>query len=448
MFLNHIQKTLNVELVGLPGNIPNLEEYQDKEFGAAFEVFLFMAERLFHLKDYREVFLFRHLVNFIFFWIGVLVFSAVIRDRYRDWFFPLIGSLMLFLHPRIFAESFYNSKDIILMVFFTFSMWSYIRVLKTGRLSYILLLAFISAITFNIRPIGILIPCLAFIILPTHFIIAPESPAGRNRILKNLIALPLFFLIFSWITNPYLWIDPIGRAGAILVKFLNYDVSHTAGHLLFLGKFIPTSQIPWFYLPLWIGITTPIVYLVLSISGLLVTITKAFRNKSPVPGLPHHSLDVYVAGWLIVPAFTAILFGSTLYDGWRHFYFLWPAIVYFAISGLQSIIAVLVKVRGTRNTQAGKWIVLLLAAIVLSENLYTMIRYHPHQYCYFNEIAPDPSKNFELDYWGLSYHDALEHLVTTCPSDTLSIRVLNLPGYLNAFLLKPADRKRVWFDYS
>jgi hypothetical protein len=248
--------------------------------------------------------------------------------------------------------------------------------------------------------------------------------------------------------NPYLWIDPFVKIYAIIVKFLKYDVSHTAGNLLFIGKYIPTNQVPWYYLPVWIGITTPVVYLLLFLTGIFFAAGNIVCRNHQIPEHRHDLQDLFVAGWILVPVAAAILFHSTLYDGWRHFYFLWPAMVYFAIHGLNVLF-------NRFETGPEKWVnklskilLILIIGIALIANTLSLVRHHPHQYCYFNTIAPDPSKNFELDYWGLSYRDALEELVRTDHSDTLAVNVLNLPGYLNAFMLKPVDRKRIWFAAS
>jgi hypothetical protein len=148
----------------------------------------------------------------------------------------------------------------------------------------------------------------------------------------------------------------------------------------------------------------------------------------------------------VLPLAAAILFHSTLYDGWRHFYFLWPAMVYVSIYAIRSCMDYFDRHGVIWIRKAGTPMIFLIIGSTVIWNMSTLIRHHPHQYCYFNAIAPDPARNFELDYWGLSYRDALENLVRSDPSDTLAVRVLNLPGYLNAFLLKPEDRRRVWFD--
>ena len=42
----------------------------------------------------------------------MLVIYKIIKNRYNSYFTALLGAAFLVASPRIFAESFYNSKDI------------------------------------------------------------------------------------------------------------------------------------------------------------------------------------------------------------------------------------------------------------------------------------------------------------------------------------------------
>jgi hypothetical protein len=48
-----------------------------------------------------------------------------------------------------------------------------------------------------------------------------------------------------------------------------------------------------------------------------------------------------------------------------------------------------------------------------------------------------------MDYWGLSYREALEKLVIRDGSSRIRVHTLNNPGYLNAFILPDTSRKRI-----
>ncbi|GAJ22942.1 unnamed protein product, partial [marine sediment metagenome] len=66
-----------------------------------------------------------------------------------------------------------------------------------------------------------------------------------------------------------------------------------------------------------------------------------------------------------------------------------------------------------------------------------MIKNHPHQNVYFNFFAGKNIKErFELDYWGLSYKQALEYVLENDSSEIINIQVSQHPGVYNQFILK------------
>jgi hypothetical protein len=74
---------------------------------------------------------------------------------------------------------------------------------------------------------------------------------------------------------------------------------------------------------------------------------------------------------------------------------------------------------------------------------------HPFQNIYFNELIPKNEqyirKNFEMDYWGTSYKQALEYILNRDKSNMITIMVANNPGRYNALILAPTERSRITF---
>ena len=52
---------------------------------------------------------------------------------------------------------------------------------------------------------------------------------------------------------------------------------------------------------------------------------------------------------------------------------------------------------------------------------------------------------FDLDYWGLSYRRALEHILRTDQSPAVSVAAYSRPGRSNAEILPEAERRRLQF---
>lgn len=85
----------------------------------------------------------------------------------------------------------------------------------------------------------------------------------------------------------------------------------------------------------------------------------------------------------------------------------------------------------------------------LSFLLIVMIRYHPYQYAYANVLA-GPGMNrakvdSALDYWGLSYKQALEYILRTDKDKTIKICVADITGIFNTSILRPKDRDRLMY---
>ena len=90
-------------------------------------------------------------------------------------------------------------------------------------------------------------------------------------------------------------------------------------------------------------------------------------------------------------------------------------------------------------------------AAVLVLNLATTMRFmiaaHPYQNVYFNVLAgrnlTEVRRRLELDYWGLSYRQALEYVLRHDSAEVLKIAVANAPGFYNSYILPSADRARL-----
>jgi hypothetical protein len=75
-----------------------------------------------------------------------------------------------------------------------------------------------------------------------------------------------------------------------------------------------------------------------------------------------------------------------------------------------------------------------------------MVRNHPNQNVYFNFIAGrETTRNFEADYWGLSYRQGLEYILEHDKRDSIPVFAINYPGRANLEILPPAERNRIVF---
>ena len=81
--------------------------------GVIFDLMSVFLETIFKINDPKNIFYFKHLLNFIFFFIGSIFFYKLLLNRFSDYKISLIGTLFFVLSPRIYGHGFFNMKDII-----------------------------------------------------------------------------------------------------------------------------------------------------------------------------------------------------------------------------------------------------------------------------------------------------------------------------------------------
>jgi hypothetical protein len=127
-------------------------------------------------------------------------------------------------------------------------------------------------------------------------------------------------------------------------------------------------------------------------------------------------------------------------------FFIYPFYILIALFGIQFCIRLIQHTLPQKYARS--LLILLLIAILLNLSFtgFFMIKNHPYQNVYFNFLAgSEISENFERDYWGVSYRQALEFIARHDPSDTIYICAANSPGRLNRRILNERDRGRMKF---
>jgi len=422
----------------LTKGLPWPEEKSKRYYGPVFELVLTSAQRITGADDGRSILLLRHLLSFLAFVAGVYAFYRLVLERTGRWGYALLGAAMLALSPRIFADAFYNSKDIPAMSAFILSMWTLLRFFKEPTWKRLILHAAASALLLSIRIPGVLVPVATSFLLAVHAAIAiarDRSSVGAiaKEATLRIGAYLLLTVILTIVLWPFLWQDPVSR-------FLE---AYRFGTTLGFGGFYFGTQLeeafPWHYPFVWIFITTPLVYTALFLTGLGLTVKRAIRH--PIRWLEESPHDAAVLLWFFGPIAAVILAGGGIFDGWRHLYFIYPAFLLLAILGWQGI-TTFYHARGrmlvwkTCAWILGVWMAWLAVWMVVN---------HPLQNVYFSLPSSMIQNRFELDYWGLSYRPALEWVLENDPAPIIPIHVLNSPGLYTYNILTPQQQARIQY---
>jgi hypothetical protein len=411
-----------------------------KEYGVAFEVPLIMIEKCFSLKNPADIYRMRHLVSHLFFLIAAFVFYLLIWVLYKNRLLAITGYLMLLLSPRIFAHSFFNTKDIPFMSMFIICFFFIAIAFSRKKNGYFLLAGLCSGLLVNIRVMGILIPLLTIL----FFLIDLAKEKNKKQILISLFVYILSaagVLIISW---PYLWKDPAGHFAAAFISMSKYRWDN---YVLMFSEFVRSTKLGWWYFPSWFVITTPVVYIILGITGIVVLCYHFFRNPEKFLSRNPERNQLFFLFCLVAPVMAVIVLHSVLYDSWRQLFFVYPSFLLMAIYGLSMIVK-----RKSKNGSLIRLFVLIILFISFVNVGWFMVKYHPFQDVYFNKLVSHNEqslrKNFEMNFWGTGYKQALDYILEHDTSAKIRIMAANMPGEHNLMLMDEQDRKRVSYVYS
>ncbi len=417
--------------VGKFNNTPDLQQWVDRDYGVAFELPLYIIEKLAKPLDDRNAFLLRHLITFLFSALGVWCLYKIVDLRFQDWRLGILAASLLILTPRFFGEAFYNSKDIVFMAAFLMATYTMYRYVIHPSLKTAFIHSFATAFATDVRIIGCSILLLTFV---ASF--CTLRTLKLNRVVQLNFAYAIFTGLFIIAMFPLLWSSPIENFIGAFKAMMNFrwDLN-----VLYLGEQINAKKLPWHYIIVWILITTPIMYLVLFVTGVIASIRSLGRVVQKRKVLATEDiLDGLALVIFFGPILAGIVLKSTFYDGWRQMYFIYPSFLILSISGFKSVYVALTRAI-YRNT------FLLVIACSLAHHTYVIFQTHPLQSLYFNQLAgSDWRKSFEIDYWGLANKKALQYILDHDSRTHVSVSTDSAtPLSLSLMMIDPIQAPRI-----
>lgn len=420
--------------------------YQYNFHGTLFQMTAYLIQRQLNLTDYRDITLVRHYGVFLLFFVSCIFFYRLLKIRFTKWEVALLGSAMLILSPRIFGNAFFNVKDLIILSFYVISSYTLVQFLKNKNTKWAVWHGLACALVINARLMGVIVPFLTLLFLAVELV-----QKRKSLQIKWIINVGVFCLISALFTIalwPYLWEKPITNFFAAFSLLSKYN---WGGDVLYFQDFINAKSLPWHYTLGWIHVTTPITYLLLFWIGLFGIfknkLSSVFQKPFSIYANDNELIDLVIAALFVLPMFIIIAKGSTLYDGWRHLFFIYPPMIYIAIKGWtqltpksNSLSQALLKRKKNRFQIVALTVLLLEMSIVLTY----MVLNHPHQHTFFNAIAGTKvEKKFDVDYWGNAYQTALRALIEKDGREKIKVRFANYPGDANARMLPKDIRDRI-----
>ena len=423
----------------------------DRYYGAAFEAPLVLIERLLGLADSRAVFLSRHLLTHLFFLTGGFFCYLLVYRLFGDRWLALFALLLFLLHPRIYAHSFFNSKDLPFLATFMIALYLLQRAFRRATPAAFALCGAGVGVLINLRVMGLMLFAAALGLRALDLLQA-RGPAERRRVLAGAGAFALAAAGTLYALSPYLWRDPFAIVDALAT--LSRHPTHTA--TLFQGEPVRWPSIPPHYLPTWMAITTPPATLLLCLTGAAAVVRRGITRPAGIlRNGPVRFAWLLLACLALPPAAVAAL-NSNVHGDWRHLYFLYAPACLLAVYGLRALLAGALRPApaqpGGRGAPLRRGIrlrygVCALAAATLAGSALEVVRLHPYQHGYFNGLTdrrtPEHLRTqYSMLHRGTGFREGLEYLLARFPGATLRVDGDSRYRLWHNWLILPAAARR------
>lgn len=373
----------------------DISTYRDRYYGVSIQLPLMFIEDVYQLAahepmSYTQIYHVRHLYCFFLFLFALYCFYKFLKDLHESVRYAAAGVLMIYTFGRFFAESFYNIKDIVFASLTMITLFCAEKMFRTKLCTkWCLLFAVSAAFLVNSRIIGALFPLIILLLIILESI-CKHTQLPVKPILLICLSLPIWILI-----TPAAWENPVDFAIGVVRCFASYEP--WKGTQLFAGKVMPVTELPFDYYLRWIGMTVPLVYLFFFFCGFVSFV------KKTVSGLTfsvEEKIYLLMGSVLVGTLLYQMILRPTVYNGWRHVYFLYPLIISFAVFGFR-------KVSSAQAAPNLRIAASFLLTVSLLYNAVRLIRNHPGEFLALNPIGQKIGADYHGDYWGLSMFTAL-----------------------------------------
>ena len=355
--------------------------------------------RIFDIKD---EYLVRQYAGAVFFLLLLFMSGLMAKSVSRSWTVSIVVILALFFMPRLTGQALGNLKDIPFAAGYMgglLAILQFSKELPRPQWKTTIALALAIAFTVSVRAGGfILFAYLAMAVL--FFLLVRPNPLQYLISLKpqmaGLIAKGMLILIVGYFAGLVFWPfalqDVLHHPLQGLAMMENYKVSIRQ---LFLGQLLWSTELPWFYLPLWLLISTPL--FTLAGFALFLLLIPATYKRNPLQP-PHYFGEALLIVSVIFPVIYVISIQSNLYSGIRQMLFILPPMAILAAMGVRTAYTLLAAKQNKIYASSFMGLFIILLIWPAKHQIQTF----PVDYVYFNALAGGSKKawgNFEYDYY-------------------------------------------------
>lgn len=361
--------------------LPELETYEYRQHGTAVQLPMVFIEDIFDFeRDSSFIYTMRHVCTFLICFTGYIFFYLSLRKLFpgRN-ILPVIGALFLMLYPRFFALQFTDIKNLVFAALTMVTLFFMIQSVEKRRIPYYILFGIAAAFASNVRIMAVIYPC----ILLGYFVLNDLLEGFHVSSLPKYAIVAVSYFLCWVLIFPTAWSHPFQTFLDVFTKFSSWDMWD--GTMVFMGHTIMRADMPWYYLPVWMGITIPVYLIVLFIAGHISFVTQLIKSKKKIAFLlvdGKWQTCMLTLFWGIF--LNIVLRKGCIYIGWHHVYFIMVPFVVISVQGVVYLCSYIKQ----------KYMYALLGGILCLQAAWIGAN-HPYQMNYFNLIGKAVAPKFD-----------------------------------------------------
>jgi tetratricopeptide (TPR) repeat protein len=396
-----------------------------KYYGQSVDNITALINRVFNIEN---EFLTRHYTGALFF-LMLLVFAGLIGFQISGSFWvSAVTVISMLAMPHLFGQAFGNLKDIPFAVGYLagiFMIVKFIKELPKPKWTTAILLGLAIAFTCSVRIGGLILFGYFGLAVLTYLVLKPfllkqifSTKLGLVRLLGQSSAI----LIIGYFAGLLLWPFALQNIFQHPLESLrvmeHYKVSIRQ---IFEGQWLWSTQLPWYYLPKWLLISTPETIFF----GFGVFLILFFRKliKQDSKQLFH---ELFLLFTLFFPIIYVIVIDANLYSGVRQMLFVLPVLAIISSYGFVGLINIL----SFKSIEIA--VVFFYFALMILPVKHQFSTF-PADYIYFNMISGGNKKawsNYEYDYYFHGIKKPAEYLIELVGTNKITVASnCNLSNY-------------------
>ncbi len=396
-----------------------------KYYGQSVDNFTALINRVFNIEN---EFLTRHLTGAVFFWLLLLFAGLVANQLSGSFWVSALTVISILAMPRLFGQAFGNLKDIPFATGYLAGIYMIVRFIKElpkPKWKTAVLLGLAIAFTCSVRIGGLILFGFFAVAIIAAFILKPFLPKyffSTKSCLVRLLGQGLAILIIGYFAGLLFWPFALQNVFQNPLESLqimeHYKVSIRQ---IFEGEWLWSTQLPWYYLPKWLIISTPeyiLFGLAVFLSLFFIKIKKQ-DSKQLFSGL-------FLLFTLFFPIIYVIVIKANLYSGVRQMIFVLPLFAVFASAGIWVFM-------NLKSSKAIKSSILIIYFFLMILPVKHQAATFPADYIYFNAISGGNKKawsNYEYDYYFHGIKKSSEYLIDLVGNNIVTIATnCNLSNY-------------------